>query len=665
MRRSTAFVFAFAIMALFSPAKAQWLPTSGPPVGTVKKLLLHGDALYAATEPAGVFKTLDSGKTWQALAMAPRVSPFGVTGSAVLSLAAMGRYLYAGTMDSLQRSSDGGKTWERNNKGFGTNWVSILGAGQGAVYAGSWSDLWRSLDSGSTWSRMILPDSNNDVNGIAIIDSFVYLGRDRNGIHRSADRGETWTRLEVPNAYDIHSIHKSDGILWAGEAEGRVYRSKDDGATWISASVCGGDDVLSLAGTATALYAACDRGVLRSTDTGKTWRNLADDRLYVLDREYAAVLTDGNLVYAGGDGGAIRITAGSAGTMPPQVNFGLGRAWITAVGSSGTRFYAGYAMKGYHGRKRGAYWKRLQSYAYTTPSAYLPFAGRMLAATIGRDVGAGIKSIDDQDDNVYAQAADSGLRQTNVYALARIGNVLFAGSQKGVYRSTDTAKVWIPVLSGMDGIPAHVLVAGGTHLYAGSNGRGLFRSADQGGSWTAIGASLKNPVVALAFGGGALVASADSGREVWRSADQGATWTRAQTGIAATWVRALASSETRLLAGTSQGLYRSLDGALSWHLFNEGIFPLGEGAAVANDFNFTSLAVGNQYVVAGTARGTVWQRPLSDFTLSVSEGLRPPRVLGARRYFDPSQGTMVFETAPAGMKRQSVTAQGRRFAPSR
>jgi photosystem II stability/assembly factor-like uncharacterized protein len=652
-------------MGLFSPARAQWLPTSGPPLGSVKKLLLHDGAVYAGTEPAGVYKTSDSGKTWQALPMAPRVSPFGVTGSAVMSLAGMGRYLYAGTMDSLQRSSDGGKTWERNNRGFGTNWVSLLGAGQGTVYAGSFGELWRSLDSGSTWSKLTLPDSASDLEGIAVIDSIVYLGRERNGIHRSADRGETWTRLEVPNAYGILSIHKSQGILWAGEEEGRVYRSKDEGATWIGASACGGDEVMSLAGTATALYAACERGLLLSTDTGKTWNNVADDRLYVLDREYAAVLADGNQIYAGGDGGVNRITAGAAGTRPPQFNFGLGRQWITAVGSSGTRFYAGYAMRGYHGRTRGAYWKRLQSYAYTTPSAYLPFAGRVLAAAIGRDVGAGIKAIDDVEDLPYAEPADSGLRQTNVYALARIGNVLFAGSQRGVYRSTDTAKVWSPVLTGMDSIPAQVLVAGGTRLFAGSHGKGLFRSADQGGSWTAIGASLKNPVVALAFANNVLVASADSGREVWRSADLGATWTRAQTGIAAAWVRALASSETRLLAGTSQGLYRSLDGALSWQVYNDGIFPLGEGAAAANDFNFTSLAVGNQYVVAGTARGTVWQRTLSDFNLSASAGSRPLRAPGARRYFDASRGGMVFETAPDRVKRKSVTAQGRRFPPSR
>lgn len=669
MRRSAAFVTALALAGLMYPAKAQWMQTSGPPSGSVKKLLLHGGALYAGTQPAEVYKSLDSGKTWHALPLAPRVSSWGAAGSGVFSMAGMGRFIYAGTLDSLQRSGDGGKTWERSNKGLRTNFVEFLASGQGAVYAGYFGGLWRSLDSGATWSNMTLPDTSRDVKSIAVLDSFLYIGMDGEGLYRTADRGETWTRIAMTGVYGLHSIHSSQGVLWVGDRNGGVHRSIDDGKTWAETDVCGSDEVLSLAGIPSNLFAACDGGMFRSKDTGRTWNKVSDPELYALDLHFASVVADGNHVYAAGDGGAIHFPEnyfeGLGPPQPPQINFGLGRQKITAVGSSGTRFYAGYDTRGYQGRTRGSYWERMQSYGYTTPSAYLPFAGRVLAATTGSGVGAGIEAITDADDRPFTMAADSGLSKTNVYALAKIGNILFAGSEKGVYRSTDSAKIWLPAIPGMGATPVRVLIAGGTTLFAGGYSQGLFRSADQGGSWTPLGAGLKNPVIALAYAGDVLVAAADSGREVFRSLDQGATWTRAQTGLTATWVRCLASAGTRLLAGTSQGVFRSLDGGLSWHPFIEGMYALGEGPAVANDLNITSLAVGGLYMVAGTARGTVWQRSVNDLVLSVAEGLGLRKDLAARRYFDPTRGTMVFESTPGGLKPRAVTTQGRRLPKPR
>lgn len=390
-------------------------------------------------------------------------------------MAEMGRFIYAGTMGGLQRSGDGGKTWERSKEGLETNWVGLLAAGQGEVYAGYWQGLYRSLDSGASWSPMAPPDSTEDMKSIAVIDSFLYIGT-RGSLYRSSDRGKTWTRIALTGAMDILTLHASQGVLWAGDSEGQVYRSND---------------------------------------TGRTWKDITGTGFEPSDWEFSAVAVNGNLVYGGGIGGAIRFPANSTVEEPPQFNFGLGRQRVTAVGSSGIRIYAGYSGRGYYGKDHGKYWYRQlagDGYGYSTPSAYLRFSSSIWSASDAIGWTGGIYGFSNGMDNPRDWEADSGLGETKVYALARIGGSMFAGSEKGVYRSMDTAKSWLSAFRGMDSTPAQVLIAGGAALFAGSHAKGLFRSTDQGESWSPVGSGLKNPVMALAYAGGVLVAAADSGR---------------------------------------------------------------------------------------------------------------------------------------------------------
>ena len=228
-----------------------------------------------------------------------------------MCMAGLGRYLFAGTTDSILRSEDGGETWAKHSQGLKTNWVSYKAVGEGVVYAGYFSGLFRSLDSGATWTKMKLNDSLARVDGLAARDSLVYVALDGGrAFLSSADRGETWSAM-TPT--------KSLGIT-----------------------------TLALAGEPKSLFAATTDGLHRSTDTGKTWSLVSDSRHYNLDREFYAVAKQGELIYAGGWGGAIRVPAAGSGG-PVQVNFGLGGSPITGLGVSGTFIYAGYGMKGFRG----------------------------------------------------------------------------------------------------------------------------------------------------------------------------------------------------------------------------------------------------------------------------------------------------------------------------
>lgn len=654
---------ALALLPLcWAPVSAQWLSTAGPPNAQVNAVLVHDRAVFVGTEkPGGIFKSTDSGRTWRAMNFRLNESGLGVLQKSIMCMTSLGRYLFAGTTDSILRSEDGGETWAMHSEGLETNWVSHMAAAEGVVYAGYFGGLFRSLDSGATWTKVALEGGLEEVDALTARDSLVYVALgDNRSLQRSTDRGETWSTITPTTSFEILTLALAPGHIFAGGGTG-VHCSRDGGITWSRSSVGSGTDVTALTGEPNSLFAATTDGLHRSLDTGKTWRLISDSRHYNLDREFYAVAKHAELVYAGGWGGAIRVPAGGNGS-PVQVNFGLGGSPITGLGVSGSHIYAGYNMKGFRGSNRGAVWRGIQSYGRIIPTAYLTLGSKVLGASTGDDVGAGVRSFSDDDLSLTGSNADLGLGKVNVYSLVRVGNVVFAASQRGVYRSADTGNYWEPATEGMGEIPTQLLTAHGTLLFAGSHAQGVFLSSDLGVAWQAVGAGvLKNPVLALAGTGDVILAAADSGRELMRSTDGGRNWVRTQAGIDFPRVNALASSGAIVLAGTPRGVFRSLDAGLSWSTFSEGMFSLvSHGLSREKDETITKLVIGTTFMAVGTARGTVWQRPVSDLTLSLAKRPHHPINPGTSiRFFDSRKGIMVFRSVPGSRHEdRAVDARG-------
>lgn len=645
------------VMALSAAAK--WFPTSGPPNAWVPILFAHDNALYAGTEnPAGVFKSTDSGNTWQAASFSIRNSV--VTSKRAQSITALGHYLFAGMSDSLLRSGDGGKTWE----GVSPQTATFMASGNGVVYAGNSRNLFRSLDSGITWET-IGPETGKYLQCLAASDSAVYVGADDSGtVFKSSDRGANWSRLAPAGKRALFSLALAPGVLFAGDKVGTVHLSRDGGSTWRESAIPGltsliDCEVAALAVAGESVYAATGSGLFGSSDTGKTWKALSDRNLYSWDLRFNTVLRHGAWVYAGGKGGAIRVPASGKAGLPTQINFGLGHGRITGLGVSGRRIYAGYAMKGLQSTAFGEYWESIQSYGNLTPTAYMPFEGGLLAASKGSSVGAGIRRYGIPASIASWEPADIGFSETSVYALARMGSRLFAASDKGVYRSEDSARSWQPVTAGLGSGPFQSLATRTSSLFAAAHDQGLFRSRDTGQSWRQIGGGvLKNPIVAISASRNAVLVLADSGRDCFHSGDEGETWTETQVGPSGLRLQAIASSDSVTLVGTTQGVYRSGDGGQTWSDFSDGMFSLS--LADGNfDLSVTKIAIGDTLVAMGTERGSVWRRTPKELTLG-SFRRTPARRSNVRRPYDDAQrGRMVYPNPKkSGDRKWDIDARG-------
>jgi uncharacterized protein (TIGR03437 family) len=216
-------------------------------------------------------------------------------------------------------------------------------------------------------------------------------------------------------------------------------------------------------------------------------------------------------------------------------------------------------------------------------------------------------------------AANAGIENTDITALAAIGSDLFVGSldgNRGVYRSTDNGQSWQPANGAApNNIPSGYRIAAlavsGTILFAGTVEKGLYKSSDKGQNWTAIPIDgLTDPAISsLSFIGSSLFAGtrveATGAGQVLRSPDLGGTWELANSGLPNDFVTTFVSNGGFLFAGLrGNGVYRSRDNGNSWESTNTNIFSVVFALAVSGSKLFAGT--GGSGVYLSTDNGANW-----------------------------------------------------------
>ena len=242
---------------------------------------------------------------------------------------------------------------------------------------------------------------------------------------------------------------------------------------------------------------------------------------------------------------------------------------------------------------------------------------------------------------------NNGLTNTDINALAINGSDIFAGTDIGVFLSTDTGATWTPVNYGLpDKSTVWSLAVYGEYIFAGINGGGVYLSTNNGGTWnkdtiglpgnttvnsfaingsdiyaaTAGGAvfiatanggkwfpldtGLINNVSSLVINSGGIVFAGTEGGGVFLSFYNGGSWYAENTGLSNISVSSLAINGSNVFAGTNGGgMFLSSDTLLSWSAANTGL---------PNSATIYCLSVSGGNIFAGINGEGVWKRSLSD-----------------------------------------------------
>jgi ligand-binding sensor domain-containing protein len=272
--------------------------------------------------------------------------------------------------------------------------------------------------------------------------------------------------------------------------------------------------------------------------------------------------------------------------------------------------------------------------------------------------------------NSGASWASSGLGITTpeIQALAVIeANVptplILAGSTGGVFLSTNDGLSWTASSTGIPtGYGVNTFLPIGTDLYVGTN-NGVFRSTNNGATWTAasngLPAALFVEVLAATTNGSSqtLFVGTD-GYGIYISNDKGASWT-AESGMRPNpFVGALAVKGTRLFAGTTGGVFVSNDNGSNWAVANAGIM----------DTDIFTFSVHGSDLFVGTSTGVLRSTNNGTNWVPVNTGLIETSVLtfveSGATFFVGTDGDGVWQRPLAQLVSSAVGSAGRKSEQS-
>ncbi len=249
---------------------ANWVETSLKNKD-IMKLFSKDSIVYASIYPsAGIYRTVDNGKTWTE-------ANTGIRSLYVSSLVSLGSTLFAGSFGGkgIYRSDDNGETWYCNNLTLDYQKMWSLTAVGSTLYAGTGRGLFRSTDSAKSWTAMGL--NKFEVYSLLSIGSDLYAGTN-GGFHKSSDSGSTWVRIDSNMVFSgmrvgVHALSSLGSTIVAGTNFGIIY-SPDNGANWFRSSPRPPDNTVGcFAVYGSIIYAGLNaaEGVYQSIDTGKSW----------------------------------------------------------------------------------------------------------------------------------------------------------------------------------------------------------------------------------------------------------------------------------------------------------------------------------------------------------------------------------------------------------
>lgn len=385
------------------------------------------------------------------------------------------RRIWAGGPDGVFLSTDGGAHWRRRASGLGDRSVSdlalspVAGRGRPVVWAATSRGVFRSLDGGVTW----LPVGLQVAQGRPVVALEAHPSRPGllwaatgwpqllgAGIYRTVDAGGTW-RFSSRGFYAIPVAALAfdpvaPGVLWTGSAGFGVHRGTAGGAGWtwtqrngIPRQEAPGvvDDLAIDPRAPETLWAAGVYGIHVTEDAGALWEDHSE-----------------GLFVPGYD----QVTA------PTHV--------IRLAPSDPAIAYTGTAVGLYKTVDAGAHWTRLDSLPYPDvwdvwidprdPQVVFVAAGDLW---ISRDGGGSWEQ---------APVSNPPTPVLTVAADPRNLDVLYAGGDAGVFRSTDNGRTWQSAATS-PGRTLDLTVEPTGAVWA-LVGNGIFRSPDGLSGWTAV-----------------------------------------------------------------------------------------------------------------------------------------------------------------------------------
>jgi photosystem II stability/assembly factor-like uncharacterized protein len=384
------------------------------------------------------------------------------------------QHLVLGTIDGqIYQSTDGARTWARlanfNRPSIYIDHIIIDPRDSKTMYVAAHKHkepggFFKTTDGGETWREATelktealhsLAQSPSDPN-------ILIVGSNR-GVYRSTDAGETWTQLPTSAYPDIRNIEsiavdpRDPRAIYVGTWH-LPWKTEDGGQTWksIKTGMIDDSDVFAIEIDETrpdhVIASACS-GIYESQNAGASWRKVqgipSQSRRTRDILQHPAIPST---IFAGTTEGFWRSSNGGDSWMlttsrtleinaiavhrkdPQTIYIGTNNYGVMVSRDGGKNFVP--SNEGYSGRR---------AYAIT-PDRERP--GRIYASTINTATGGGFFFVSNDSGATWQPSMRNMPSRMIAYSILQDrtdGNIIYLGTNLGLYRSADRGLSWAPI----------------------------------------------------------------------------------------------------------------------------------------------------------------------------------------------------------------------------
>ena len=324
----------------------------------------------------------------------------------------------AETSNIVFRSADGGQTWQDISNGLPAAVKDDNGASRNVFFTDD-NGLWLTDGNGIYhsepnftrifWTKEISPDEHASITpGNTGIYAFNYRG----GILQKAKGTNVWSPVFTNfQEKEIRTVFETaGGSVFIGSDNG-LFRSTNSGKTW--KQVQAGGWAMKLVESNGILLATSQRGIIRSADEGENW--------------------------------ALVISEGGVGIDVERIEGGF--AAINYSTAAKTR----RIRTSYDGGKT---WQAIDA----------GLLGQAIIDSPGRPINGG-NPAQGSSDSVWHPKEEVQSAPTYITSIIQVGENFFCGHSNGIYRSSDKGKTWKLVLPAVKGKMFKVSISGNV-IYA-------------------------------------------------------------------------------------------------------------------------------------------------------------------------------------------------------
>ena len=637
--------------------------------------------------------------------------PWGGDVRAMVASPADSNVFYLGTADGqIFQSTDGARTWRRLKPGLDKGGLSVDDIvidprNPQTIYAGAWavahdeeSGVFKSTDGGQHW-KLLEGTKKLSVRSLAIApsdSSFLIAGTanddpNLNGVFRSRDAGQNWERIspigdrEIRNIESVAIDPRDTNIIYAGTWH-LPWKTKNGGASWKQTGnqivgMINDSDIFGISvdpNHPDTVYVNACSGFYRSVNAGEKWFKFpgipfSARRTYVL-RPHP---TNPSVIFAGTSEGLWRSKDGGKRWMLLTSKSLVIRS-IVVTADHPDRVVIGTDDFGVRiSDNLGAdFIESNTGFIHRHVLAIMPDAtenGRLLASVFHDGTGGSVFASSDGGESW--QSSSTGLAGRDVFSLYQMPdnpNIVYAGTNTGVYRSNDRGATWaftalVPVKK-VEKRPARNTRSPRASSNWSPTSIGRYQTIAASKRITSQKSKKrvqKQPVkkekpgveVSLSPGSVALTRQVDDitsfadaeGRVgllaatmdgLYSTFDDSKGWQKVAidgypSNAPVFSVSTHKDTPRKILAGTKQGLYISNDSGQSWQHAERGPSDMFVKSIAQDPRDAQLIIVGtNQYIFRSTNGGRTWVRrggglPSGDFTSVVINPTNPDEVMAA------------------------------------